>query len=136
MTPAQERKGFRVIIVDDDDLDRYIIARSFLSLADPVELIEVADATTAADAIRINQPDITLLDMQMPGATGFDVLDALVGGSATTDPRPPVLMLSSSTRDVDRQTALEKGAVAYHVKPATLDGFKELAEHIRSTYLM
>ncbi|MGD1886751.1 MAG: hypothetical protein ACFB01_06460, partial [Cohaesibacteraceae bacterium] len=84
MTPAQERKGFRVIIVDDDDLDRIIIARSFLSLADPVELIEVADATPAADAIRINHPDITLLAMQMPGATGFAVLAALVGGSAPT----------------------------------------------------
>lgn len=136
MAPTDGRKVHRVMVIDDDDLDRYIITRSFQSLGDDVELIEVADATKAADTIRLSRPDLALLDMQMPGATGLDVLDALAADTLQSDPRPRVLMLSSSTRDIDRVTALKKGALAYHVKPATLDGFKVLAEHIKSTYLM
>ena len=136
MISEKTRDGFVVLIVDDDELDRFVIARSFKALCDDLELIEVSDSTTAVDAIQTHQPDLTLLDLQMPGMTGIDVLEALSSDASQSNAPRPILMLSSSTRTIDRDQAIQKGATAYHVKPATMNGFKELAEHVRSTYLM
>jgi CheY-like chemotaxis protein len=126
----------RVLVVDDDELDRFVIRRSFNALGMPVELIEIADSRQAVDAIDRHEPDVTLLDIQMPNMNGFDVLTALRRKHRTSPAEPhPVMMLSSSSQQADREKALALGATDYRTKPSTLNDYIRLAEDIRETYL-
>lgn len=131
---AVPAKSLRVLVIDDDELDRFVIRRSFNALGTPVELIEVADSRQAVDAITAHQPDVTLLDIQMPNMDGFDVLDELGKRVEESSATRCVMMLSSSSRQDDRQRALELGATDYRTKPSTLNDYIKLAEDIRQTY--
>jgi len=132
---AVPAKSLRVLVIDDDELDRFVIRRSFNALGTPVELIEVADSRQAVDAITTHQPDVTLLDIQMPNMDGFDVLDELGKLAEESSATRCVMMLSSSSRQDDRQRALKLGATDYRTKPSTLNDYIKLAEDIRQTYL-
>lgn len=132
---AVPAKSLRVLVIDDDELDRFVIRRSFNALDTLVELIEVADSRQAVDAITAHQPDVTLLDIQMPNMDGFDVLDELSKCAEAPSATRCVMMLSSSSRLDDRQRALELGATDYRTKPSTLNDYIKLAEDIRQTYL-
>ncbi|MEO0385288.1 MAG: response regulator [Pseudomonadota bacterium] len=131
---AVRAKSLRVLVIDDDELDRFVIRRSFNALGTPVELIEVTDSRQAVDAITTHEPDVTLLDIQMPNMTGFDVLDELSKRAEGSSAPRCVMMLSSSSRQGDRQRALELGATDYRTKPSTLNDYIKLAESIRETY--
>ncbi len=125
----------RVLVVDDDELDRFVIRRSFNALESPIELIEIADSRQAVSAITTHEPNVTLLDIQMPNMSGFDVLDALGKLEADRDKVRHVVMLSSSSQQEDRRRALALGATDYRAKPSTLSDYVKLVEDIRAAYL-
>lgn len=125
----------RVLVVDDDELDRFVIRRSFNALESPIELIEIADSRQAVSAITTHEPNVTLLDIQMPNMSGFDVLDALGKLEADQDKVRHVVMLSSSSQQEDRRRALALGATDYRAKPSTLSDYVKLVEDIRAAYL-
>ncbi|HEX2122530.1 MAG TPA: response regulator, partial [Thermoanaerobaculia bacterium] len=72
----------RALIVDDERLAREKI-RTFLGARSDVTVVaEAANVREAVEAIEREQPDLVLLDIQMPGGDGFDVVDALHGREA------------------------------------------------------
>ena len=133
---AVRPQPLRVLVVDDDELDRFVIRRSFNALDEPVELIEVSDPHEAVDAIQTHDPDVTLLDIQMPGMNGFEVLQALEKADQASFAQHAVMMLSSSTRQEDRERAISLGATEYRTKPSTLNDYIRLAEDIHTAYFL
>ncbi|MEM6712379.1 MAG: response regulator [Pseudomonadota bacterium] len=130
-----EGDTLKVVLIDDDDLDRFVIKRSFNAIEPPVELIEVSDPRQAVKTIIDQQPHVTLLDIQMPHMSGFDVLKELgsqAGGAALLD---RTLMLSSSAQLNDRERSQSLGAKAYRTKPSTLDDYITLAKDVHKEYL-
>jgi len=100
----------RVLLVDDDtelgELVREYLAREGF-------LLEVeADGTRAVDRARSGDYQLVVLDVMLPGVSGFDILRHLRGAS-----RVPVLMLTARGDDVDRIVGLELGADDYLSKP-------------------
>jgi two-component system response regulator len=85
-----------------------------------------ADVTVAYDgeqAIRILtdqsfKPDFIILDLNLPKFSGFTLLERY-----RAEDGPPVVVLSGSNRESDRQRALELGAQPYVVKPLGFDAF-------------
>lgn len=137
--PPASKPALKIIVIDDDELDRYVIRRTFSALDQSVELIEVSNPRNAVAMIRAHRPRLALLDIQMPGMSGFDVLEALMDSAMDDEGegRPtPVMMLSSSTRQDDVRRALDMGAREYRVKPSTLDDYKRLAQDVQATYLV
>jgi CheY-like chemotaxis protein len=133
LTPQnQPHPPLRVLIVDDDELDRFVIRRSFNTINAPLELIEVADPREAVQSIKDLQPDVTLLDIQMPNMNGFEVLQALAEDQPPIESK--VVMLSSSAYPEDEKKALKLGAQTYRTKPSTLDAYVKLAEDIHRTF--
>lgn len=122
----------RVLVIDDDELDRFVIRRSFNAIGKPTQLIEVTDSRHAVEAIHEHQPDVTLLDIQMPNMNGFEVLQAL----NDLEPRPDgsIVMLSSSAQCEDEAKALNLGARTYRTKPSTLDDYRKLAEDMHAAF--
>ncbi|HEX3609926.1 MAG TPA: response regulator transcription factor [Solirubrobacterales bacterium] len=83
----------------------------------------VLPAPSASDALRLcryNQPDLLLLDLTLPDASGLDVLREIREADGVTsrfDPSLPVIVLTGRGADADRVRGLDFGADDYLVKP-------------------
>jgi DNA-binding response OmpR family regulator len=92
-------------------------------------------APSASDALRLchyKQPDLLLLDLRLPDASGLDVLReirASEGATGRYDPGMPVIVLSGRGTDADRVRGFAEGADDYVVKPFH---YQEVAARIRS----
>jgi two-component system LytT family response regulator len=96
------------LIVDDERLARSELRR-LLAAYDDVDIVaEAAHADAAERAIREHSPDLLLLDIQMPGASGFDLLERL-------DAAPHVVFVTAYDEHAIR--AFEVNALDYLVKP-------------------
>jgi DNA-binding NarL/FixJ family response regulator len=107
--------AIRVVVVDDHPIVRDGLRALFDSVADVEVAGEAADADGAVREVTLLRPDVLLLDIHMPGATGLDVLDRVRRASPGTH----VLLL---TMDDDADTVLEAvrlGADGYLVKGAS-----------------
>ena len=117
-----ERSPLRVLIVDDEPLAR---ARARRLLADRSDVAVVGEAGSAAEARRQcerTQPDLLLLDIQMPGEDGFALL-------ASLDPRPAVVFVTAYDHYAVR--AFEENAVDYLLKPFRRERLAEALERVR-----
>jgi DNA-binding NarL/FixJ family response regulator len=85
------------------------------------------DGAQAVAEFRRHQPDVTLMDLQLPGMNGTDVLIALRGEF----PRARVIMLTTSDADGEIQRAMRAGASAYLLKSMAKD---DLLAVIRSVH--
>ena len=107
--------SIRVVIVDDHPIVRDGLRALFESVADVEVAGEAADAEGALREVTVLRPDVLMLDIHMPGATGLDVLTRIRRAS----PETHVLLL---TMDDDADTVLDAvrlGADGYLVKGAS-----------------
>jgi len=120
--PNSPGRSVRVLLVDDDtelgELVREYLAREDFSLE--VE----GDGTRAVDRALSGDYRLIVLDVMLPGVSGFDILRPLRAAS-----RVPVLMLTARGDDVDRIVGLELGADDYLSKPFNP---RELVARIRA----
>jgi len=109
-------KQFRILVVDDEDLARQRV-NSLLSPRADFEVVgECATGAEAVRAIRDLQPDVVLLDVQMPELDGFDVISEI---GAQNMP----LVIFATAFDEYAIDAFEVGAVDYLLKPVDEERF-------------
>ena len=129
MLPKIEPLG--VVVVCEDDPPTLELLCDHLR----ADRFEVVAAPNAADALRHCQyrsPDLLLLDLGLPDASGLDVLREIRGAERTTgryDAGLAVVILSGRSGEVDRVRGLDEGADDYVVKPFH---FAELSARLRS----
>ncbi len=75
----------------------------------------LANGSNAADVIRAGMPDLVMLDVMLPGKTGFEVLAELRNDPACAD--LPVLMLTARGQARDRDQAMQAGVSRFMTKP-------------------
>jgi two-component system, NarL family, response regulator LiaR len=105
-----------VLLVDDHDLFRTGLA----NLLEQQELVVAGQATTGADAVRLTrelEPDVVVMDLNMPGMTGIEATRRIAGAS----PPAHVLVLTISDRDEDVVAAIVAGACGYLLKDASVE---------------
>jgi CheY-like chemotaxis protein len=95
----------KLIVVDDDPVDVRFVMRAFSDAGSPIEITHVADAEVASDRLATEAFDYILLDINMPGTNGMDLLKRLRGRTRTAV--TPVIMLSSSSNSADVNRAYE-----------------------------
>jgi two-component system, LytTR family, response regulator len=106
----------RVVIVDDEEFARRGV-RARLERQEDVEIVaECRNGREAIDAIRRSSPDVVFLDVQMPGKTGFDVIDG-VG----LESLPYIIFLTAHDKYATR--AFDVRALDYLLKPIDDDRF-------------
>jgi CheY-like chemotaxis protein len=107
---------YRVLIVDDSKLARMIIASAFRRIRPDWELCEATSADEAIVAISAKSVDIALVDFNMPGTDGLE----LVANIRKVSPEMPVALVSANLQDeiIARARELNAGFVA---KPLTDD---------------
>src|SRR4051812_34756910 len=115
----------RVLIVDDEPLARERI-RTLLADEPGFEIVgEATDGTSGAESILALQPDLVFLDVQMPGADGFDVIDA-VGA----DKMPFVVFVTAHDRYALK--AFDVHALDYLLKPFDKARFSTALERAKT----
>ena len=111
-TQADEAHPSALVIDDSPDVHRLLSARL------RNEHLSIISATDGEEGLRLateRSPSIVLLDIEMPGMDGFEVLRRLKDAAATSD--IPVIILSGHSTMQDKVTAFDLGAVDYVVKP-------------------
>ncbi len=99
------------ILLIDDDRELGQMLRDYLA-ADSLQLHVCCSGEAGLKELRLQKPDLVILDIMLPGINGLDVLKTL---RATND--VPVIMLTARGDDVDRIIGLEFGADDYLAKP-------------------
>jgi two-component system cell cycle response regulator DivK len=108
-----------ILIVEDNPRNMKLV-RDVLQVKGHATL----EATSAEDGIalaRERQPDLILMDIQLPGMNGIDALRVLRADAATQ--RIPVIAVTASVMQQDRKLITEAGFDAYVGKPITLAEF-------------
>ncbi len=116
--------GLNVLVVDDESLARRRLIR-LLGKLDWVDRVdEAADVIEACHKTAETRPDILLLDIQMPGGSGFDVLERLGA-------EPPVVVFVTAF-DHHALRAFEANAVDYLTKPIEPGRFGQAMDRARA----
>jgi DNA-binding response OmpR family regulator len=103
----------RVLLIEDEP--NIIEAIRFILARDGWEVETLADGSLAAERVRSLRPDVVILDVMLPGRSGFDILDELRADPATA--ALPVLLLTAKGQSADRARAEAAGASRYMTKP-------------------
>ncbi len=120
-------KSIRILIVEDHPVFREGLSTILVSQQDMVLVGQAVNATEAITEFRLHRPDVTLMDLRLPGTNGTDALIAIRGEF----PQARIVMLTTSECDGEIQRALRAGAAAYVFKSMPKN---ELLEVIRSVH--
>jgi DNA-binding response OmpR family regulator len=113
-----------VLIADDEA--NIVISLEFLMKREGHRVTVARDGDAALETIRRERPDLVLLDVMMPGRSGFEVCQAVRADEALAAVK--ILMLSAKGRDTDLAKGSALGADAYMTKPFST---RELADKVR-----
>jgi DNA-binding response OmpR family regulator len=116
---------YKILIADDEP--NILISLEFLMKREGFDVRIARDGIEALDAITGQRPDLVLLDVMMPGKTGFEVCQEVRAQDALKDVR--ILMLTAKGRDTDIAKGLALGADAYMTKPFST---RELVQKVRA----
>ncbi len=120
-----ETMGRRVLLIEDEP--NIIEAISFILSRDGWTVHTHADGVTAMDTIARTPPDLIILDVMLPGRSGYDILRDLRADPATAD--LPVLMLTARGQTKDRELAERLGVTRFMTKPFSN---AEVLENVRA----
>lgn len=138
MTNGDLGSPFRILLVEDNSIDARVTVRATKRLRVDTTVEHVDEGRAALDRLRTSGsiaalPDLVLLDLNLAGFDGFELLTAVKSDEALC--RIPVVVLSTSSRDADIYGAYDRGANAYVTKPARLEGWDAVVEQIASFWL-
>lgn len=107
----------RVLVVDDDPSIRALLEYT-LSFED-FDVTSVPDGRAALDHLKLNHPDIVLLDVMMPAINGIEVAKSIRSDPGLED--VPVIIMSAKAQDADIMAGWVAGAASYVTKPFDVD---------------
>lgn len=109
--------SLKILIVDDSPTERFFM--SDLLGKRGYTVITAADGAEAVDKARAERPSLVVMDVVMPGQSGFQVTRALSRDPVTA--AIPVILCTSKSNETDRIWGLRQGAREYLTKPVKAD---------------
>lgn len=103
----------KVLVIDDEP--NIVLSLEFLMQQAGFEVVTAETGEQGLASVAEHSPDLVLLDISLPGISGFDVLERL--RADPTHARLPIIMLTAHGREVEREKGLALGADDYITKP-------------------
>src|ERR1035438_1462789 len=122
-----DHNPIRILTVDDHALLREGIAALVNAEPDMKLVAEASNGKEALEKVRSHRPDVTLMDIQMPGLNGTEAINRI----QNEFPNARIIVLTTYTGDVQVLRALKAGARAYILKGQV---HRELLETIRAVH--
>jgi CheY-like chemotaxis protein len=119
--PGMDGPGKKILCIDDTAHVRQLVQRL---LSADYAILEADDGLQGIDLAEAERPDLVLVDLHMPGLTGYEVATRI----KTILPGSPVIALSADATDHVRERALASGCDGYLSKPIDPDRFVERVE--------
>lgn len=119
----------RVFLIDDDPADLMLAQEAFREHGARVSVTTCGDGQRALQILLSapQLPDVVILDLNMPGLSGFDVIQAIRNTSELR--HLPVVILSTSDSSADVARAYDLLATSYMVKSQNFPGFLRQIDH-------
>lgn len=117
--------GQRVLLIEDEP--NIIEAISYILSRDGWTVHTHSDGETAMDKVQQGLPDLIILDVMLPGRSGYDILRDLRAQASTA--HVPVMMLTARGQAKDREMAQSLGATHFMTKPFSNS---EILESVRT----
>ena len=119
-----------VWLVDDDEDDQLFIRSAFRDGHPAIDVLILGDGTELLPTLAQCQtlPRLILLDINMPRQNGFETLTELRRVADYAD--LPVVMLTTSSAETDRQRSFASGATHFLTKPLTYSQLRRLAQEL------
>lgn len=131
-----------ILHVDDDENDRLLLTIAHQRAKVPTRLVAVCDGLEAiaylrgdgvyADRRCAPMPNLVLLDLKLPFKSGFEVLEWIRSQDKLR--HVPVIILSSSQHECDRDRAFRGGARSYLVKPVSVEAMVDIVRELHATW--
>ncbi len=116
------------ILIIDDSPDLLEMTRKLLEDREGHEVMVSTDGEDGLTKAFSTPPDLAIVDVMMPGITGYDVCRQLRANPSTA--AIPILILTARGQSVDREAALEAGANAHVVKPVDVKELIDLVDEL------
>lgn len=126
-------KMTKILVIDDSEFDRRMITSAIRSVCEDVDCVELSNGVSAVETIRSESPELTIIDIRMPGLSGWDVLEQIRADETLKDLK--VVMMSGSRAKEDRWKATRRGAHGYYTKPNKRADYGLVATDMKNTYL-
>ncbi len=111
-----------LLYVEDNPANLILVER-LIARRDDLKLLSAINGPMGIQVARKHVPDVILMDINLPGISGFDVLNILRGDPATA--HIPVIALSSNAYPRDVEKGIEAGFFQYLTKPYKVDALMD-----------
>jgi two-component system nitrogen regulation response regulator GlnG len=111
-----------LLVIDDDESVRYSFRRVFGE--DHVEVVTARSAAEGLELLRAHDPDVVVLDLQLPDRSGLDVFQEI----QVLDAKRPVIFITAHGTTETAIEAMKGGAFDYLIKPVDLDRLTQVIE--------
>jgi two-component system, cell cycle response regulator DivK len=119
--------GKKILLVEDNEVNRRLA--EFLLRSQGYQVREATTAQEALEILKVERPDLIIMDIQLPGMDGLEATKKIKEQPALAN--IPVLAVTSYAMKGDREKALAAGCVGYITKPINKVTFiQEIATHL------
>ncbi len=106
----------KILIADDEPGMRTLLMQTLEELEDKgVKLLTADNGVKALNTIKIEKPELVLLDIEMPGIDGYEICKTVKNKLKMKDIY--IIVLTAKNQEVDKQKAVDTGADFYMTKP-------------------
>jgi two-component system, OmpR family, KDP operon response regulator KdpE len=106
-----------LLIVEDEDNIRKFVATNLVARG--FQVVEAGDAETGLDQLRKSPPDVLVLDIRLPGMSGWDLLEIMKAEEVVLS-KVPVIVMTASVTNTKFQSGNYPNVSAWLVKPVSV----------------
>jgi PAS domain S-box-containing protein len=127
-SPLSSATSRRKVVYVEDNPSNIAFMRELMADLPGIELITAPSAELGLDVIRAHQPAVVIMDINLPGMSGFEAVKVLKGSPETAG--IPVIALSAAALPRDTARSREAGFYRYLTKPVKIDELTEVLEQL------